>query len=306
MTLDHDLEREFGLPFLAYVCAANEAVILERLRTGRSLNESVEGVLDRLRLLAETPTPITAGWGPTRWRVYEKLREITAGETEFQRLRRACGGSIECPSSQDSLINTLLRIALDVYPLLLVPRGEPAYPMTWDLPTQLHLAQAAHEHRDAVAFEAATVADADLRRLFPKHDAVNGRCGAIDLSTGASRDIFLKFFSSAIIELAWWECRLDLAAIPTAEQLLSHVPMVIDNIRDLARGNSVPTIARIGFNGIALHRWTQMQTSVGTLRAETDDDGWYIPGPARRPALATSAMPPSIQPRTTVRSLVEH
>ena len=291
MISDGDLEREFGLPFLAYVCAYDEAMIRERLHTGKPLDQPREAALDRLRALAEIPTPIPSGWGPTRWRVKEALREIKAGETEFQQLRRACGGSIDIPNSKDSLTNTLLRIALDVYPLLLVPRGELAFPMSWDLPTQLHLPEAAHEHCDAAAFEAATMADVDLRRLFPKDDAVNGRCGTFVSSTGGSRDIFLKFFSSAIVELAWWERRLDLAGIPTPEQLLAHVPTVIANVQALARGESVRVAARVGFNGIALHRWTHIETSVGTLRAETEGDAWYIPGPAKPPALETGAIP---------------
>lgn len=291
MTSDGELERDFGIPFLAYICGCDEATIRERLHIGKSLDQPAEAALDRLRALAETPTPIPPGWGPTRWRVKDALREINGGQTEFQQLRMACGGRIEVPTHADSLTNTLLRIALDVYPLLLVPRGEPAYPMSWDLPTQLHLGEATHEHRDAASFEEAVMADVDLRRFFPKKDAVNGRCATIVPSTGGTREIFLKFFSSAIIELAWSEQRLTLERTPTPEELFAHVPAVIDKLQAYARGESVPIAARIGFSGIALHRWTPIGTSVGTLRAETDGDAWYIPGPARRPALETPPMP---------------
>lgn len=294
MTSDSDLVREFGLPFLAYVCARDPAVLGERLRTGRTLEQPVEAALDRMRALAEEPTPVPAGWGPTRWRVKEALRDLKDGRTEFQELRRTCGGEIDSSVDKDPLVSTILEIARGVYPLLLVPRGEPAYPFTWDMPSQLHLGEAAQEHRDAAAFESATLADPDLRRLFPKDDAVNGRCGAIALSTGASRDIYLKFFSAAVIELAWWEARLDLVGLPTTRQLLTRMPLVIDNLRTLARGQSIAVAARVGFSGTALHRWTHIVTRVGTLRAETAGDVWYIPGPARRPAFETSAKPPDL------------
>jgi Apea-like HEPN len=290
MISDVDLEREFGVPFLAYVSARDEVTIRERLHTGALLDGPAEAVLERLRALAATPTPVSSGWGPTGWLVKEALRESRGGQTEFQELRTACGGSVDVPTSPDSLTNILLRITLDVYPLLLVPRGEQAYPGPWGLPAQLYLHEAVRDHRDATTFETAALADVDLRRLFPRNDPANGRCGTIVPSTGGSRDIFLKFLSSAIIELTWWEQRLGLGKAPTPEELYAHVPVATDKLRALARGESIQVNARVGFNGAALHRQTPIATTLGTLRAETDADAWYIPGPARRPALEPPPM----------------
>src|SRR5450830_371483 len=174
----------YGLRLLAYLCAADEQAIRNRLEGSASLTPAAENVLigSLVPIAQQAAAQLAAQPGLPRNYSLQVLGSATAdGSTSIgNALRLASGGniSIELLSSgaDDSVKVALTRMAIDSYPLLLAPT-DLYRSMPW-------VSVSLYQHPLRQELQAAVHSDAALARLFTEDDPGGGRQGYLQTSLG--------------------------------------------------------------------------------------------------------------------------
>lgn len=174
--LDAQIVALLGQRFLAYICAASEEAIAERIAGRKRLAPKQEVALSHVAQFAhqlmnsrnlmqvgdvqvpEAPADVLSR---LCIRFQGQKTAISTG------LRRRAGGSVVDFSSEDGLLRPVLEMAQDYYPALLLPREHSPFDRS-PFPIPLGLATLAAPGNAAVA--AAVAEDESLRKLFPQGD----------------------------------------------------------------------------------------------------------------------------------------
>lgn len=159
-------------------------------------------------------------------------------------VRELAGGSLpEAPSESKHLDHLLAKLAIDMYPALLLK--EPSTP--FGFPPSLSL----YQYPDDKAFQTAIREDATLGVLFGKDDPSTGPSGSTLRSTGQGSGHQLWTFSSTLINAGWRLAR-SRSITPSAQELVTSTLESLDLVRAAVSGKDATVPARVGLTGVLL------------------------------------------------------
>lgn len=250
-----------GAEFVAYVCAAPVAHITLRIENTAALLSGAQEMvfqetLRAARLLAARRRPMMFNDLPA----LEPLSEAFARFGQFipehgmsiaNALRVQAGGTLEDTQGGDELQRSVARLALDWFPVLLIP--EEKDPRLAGMPFALRMGAFAWEHAGVTDFiEALDRPEEPLRALFTS--------GHIDRATtsrqlmsnsGRGGNIQLGTLVSTLLSNA--EMRVRSHGRLELKRFLADVRTQIDELRQLSAGGPVrvPTVVGLGTAQVA-------------------------------------------------------
>jgi len=260
----NQLERLLGVDFISYCTATTKEDVLARLRAEKPLPPGAESALARLADLCNEAVQHSA----TRQIPTDLLWDFFAGFDADENLslanaiRRQAGGQILEPQHPDALIQALQRIAVNVYPLLLIP---PSGVMPWPhvpFPMSLGSYPMAQVAVDAI------LRDADLSRLHPQFKPQDEGQDEDDPARAMSGWAVHRTIESVII-FVFNKAKLQLLAMPSAEHLCQGIPESVATAKKLIQGKSVSLPIAIGLSNIKLPPGVTIESKLGRLSEYT-------------------------------------
>jgi hypothetical protein len=266
----------FGEDFLRYVLAQDDLNLAD-LVVSRKQGKVLRELMDlALQMQAQ----------PTAARQVGLLNAVLSFTDDRQTTlangwRRQCGGEVITPAgTSDQVLASLLALARDVYPALLLSRPEDGVG-TSDLaisgPIFLHPAWSEFCH--------AILRDQILQTLFPSRRNTNASepdrslreiRSVLTLSMGRTSTLQLALFADILLSGAYR--RYLLSAAPHTHELYgSYVDGILNEARSLAarRETNVPLI--YGISNIAMPNNTRLEVPWGILRSPTPNDRLFVP-----------------------------
>jgi len=256
----------FGMPLLAHLCATDEETVVARLEAKSELPPAAEGIfVDQLVPLAQfVAAQLASSPGlPIASALDVLVRPATGGQSSIGvALRRAAGGSVPdelvAAVADDQIKAAVSRMALDAFPLLLVPAD-----LHWAPPIV-----SLHHHPQRKALQGALEADPELSGMFTKEDPGLGRRGYISTTLGASFSIQDVMFGEMMIASAWDTVKMT-SKIPSQEDLLKRIQHNVDVLRLASTGKNASIPAHLVFTGFTTSENREITTPWGRLRPLT-------------------------------------
>jgi hypothetical protein len=259
------LVETYGLRLLAYLCGADEELMLSRLKGTVRLSDAAEAVMgsDLVGLAKHVAGQLASeGNLPKRFALEFLGRPAGDGLHSLGTLLRLrAGGRLDwsVDAGGDPVVSALWSLAIDAFPVLLVP-PDPG----WRTPL-LSL----YQHPARRQLQAAVQEDGDLRRLFTADDPGIGRKGFVYSSLGRGGGLQDVMFGETIIGSAW-----DLLSMtrrnPGLSDLLQQVGDNLSALRVAVRGGQATVPARIVFTGFTTQEGRSIRTPWGVLRPLED------------------------------------
>jgi hypothetical protein len=269
----------YGDTFLRYVLAADSAAELSSLALAHEQQE----VCAVLRQLAMTAPTDPHGMGRLSQLSNLGRWQAETGSSIANALRVHAGGALpDVPESDDLLVASLLRIARDIWPTLLLPpptRGPATFWMS--MPVGIF------DHPATLDAAKAFLGDARLRRLFPgapTGSALDGldRNGLFTLGSAYWISTSGRGGTQQLIGLLGGlitNSRLTAlaeAGDDTWEGLTRTIPQVISVLRKLAAGKVVNVVRLVGFRGLEIPEDVIISLPHGRLRAPRPQDRSFL------------------------------
>lgn len=251
----------YGLRLLAFLCAADEDLMLARLDGSAALTDAAEVVLTGpLVVLAQRVAAESVAQPnlPKRFALEFLGRPVQDGEHSLGVLLRREAGGREVPQPAvvgDPVKSAMRRLAVDAFPVMLAPTDS-----NWRAPL-LSL----YQHPARTELQAAVEADEALRGLFTDEDPGLGRRGYLYTSLGRGGSFQDVMFGEMIIASAWDSLSMTRPS-PVLVDLLEQVDVNVDSLRSAVRGKQVSLPSRIVFTGFMAEDSRTIATPWGVLR----------------------------------------
>lgn len=262
----------YGVEFLRYVLFLDDLdASLDSLSTGQ------QATLESLRLIAQPGVEPPGGYAPIQIDVAYRLGTYLQDRqmTVCSALRMQSGGVLTEFDEIDELLRSLLVIAQDSWPILLLPRPD-------DLP--LHFANGishvTHNHPAAARVAELMLADQQLKLLFPQDTSVIDVADFGQRASVASHIIYSSGRGSGLQLILLPEFILMNARyreiLTSGSDAISFyfdcVKKVLTEVRQLARGKEVNVPLVIGLSGMDVADDIRLETSFGSIRKFRERD----------------------------------
>jgi hypothetical protein len=187
-------------------------------------------------------------------------------ESPVQQWLRRAGRTVAPSPTSDPVLAELRALAVDLYPLLLMPRGE--------LPFG-HTGGAAYQHPRHKALVEVLRADPAISRLVPG-PTEKGALVMVYRSTGSGSSVQVEMLGETLVNAGWDRLRArgvrDLAALEAA------IDEVVATLRSAAAGRPATCPALLAFAGLTLpHGVDEVVLPFGRLRRAREADRWLFP-----------------------------
>ncbi|MFC8586055.1 hypothetical protein ACFUGD_16105 [Streptomyces sp. NPDC057217] len=249
------LEDFFGASFISYILGQDDVAMSSDSRV------FPPGALELLDGICVS----TAYQEPhVRWMnvAANVMRYIGDQEMSLANYMRQLGGGdlARAEETTDSLLNSLLRVACEIYPAFLVKRPH-AEPLMGNLACGSEFLA----HSEGLAFTVALLDDQDTSALFPDRESLAGKAPAeqsreiIDVqsyavTSGVGLQILrLHSFGEHILNSAFHRMVTANEGV-SREGFLREVSRVLDDIRKLGRGESIDVAVVVGLAQLAIDR----------------------------------------------------
>jgi len=266
-----DVVRVLGQEFVRYVLGLNGD---SDLPNETSLTTEQQQIIAQLRdILAQLQLPLDES--RSSFVLYSALARFGSIAPGTQRsianiLRSHAGGTLEeIPETQDSFERHILALAIETYPVYLLPRPKQGSPTFWSSATL-----ATYEHPSGIEAMRDLLRDGDLRRLFPEApnaEAINSFTDAVDinawwtLSSGRGGTYQAIMLVNLILNHAY--ASLITSRSPTPAQYIEFVQRAIYDVRALARGEVVEVPQLVGLFNLQLDDGITVPVTNGLFRA---------------------------------------
>lgn len=245
------IESTLGLDFVSYCVASTEEDLSARFRGEKLFSTPAEQVLIALadlslrvvRQAAAQKVPTDLLWDLLA------VRDADNKMTPVQATRRGVGGLVLEPSHENKLVEALQRIAVQVFPILLIPPSD-------DFPRfHTSLTRPLMSYPETPRAVQAISEDVDLRRLclLPQD---KDQIPQEFLAHGLIENIIIYAFSKVI---------LDLQAMPSLEQFCAEIPNSVSTTKSLVQGKSVSLPVLVGLGNVKLPSGTVIESKAGRL-----------------------------------------
>lgn len=269
------LEQRLGSGLLRYLLNVDPVTPLDNIQFSDSQRLAINVVMQRL--------------GPPSWEMDELGGSLqVSGLSEYVKsegasvvniVRTLSGGAVEVPQPhEDPLINALLQLAADVWPIYLAKPSRVSPATFWmSSPVGVY----AHPATDRATEE--FVKDVDLMRLFPYPAegedlaaergifaevarrisliVCNGQGGSLGLAS-----VLTGLVSAAAFRLMMTGEELNLA------EMAPHLVCAVADLRELARGNEVNVPALVGLAGVVVGCDKPLVLPSGRVRRASEVD----------------------------------
>jgi hypothetical protein len=271
-----------GESFLAYICAASEEAIAERVAGRKELAPRQEAVLSDIIGLSHQLMNSRNLMQVGNVQVPEAPADVLSRlcirfqgqENAFSTgLRGRAGGSVVDFSSEDDLLRPVLEMAQDYYPALLLPREHSPFDRS-PFPIPLGLATLAAPGNAAVA--AAIAEDEALRELFPKGDIeLDSYSRQFMARSGRGSSAHASFLATTFLinaePQAWRAGKLS------RQSYLRAVRDEVEGARRLAVGQETTVRVSVGLAPADLPDDWRLTTPWGILRAPNSWERRWAP-----------------------------
>jgi len=228
----------------------------EVISTLSQLRQAIPGELDDANA-----KEIVRGW----------LMQPGAGGLPAKVMHEHTVGKAEPPPATDKLESSLLALAMDVYPALLL--SPDAAPMAFR-DVSFHVSSLAHRHPQARAFFAAAVQDPVLKNIFAIEYGGSGRVAMVYQNTGNGGSLQLWLLPERILMNAWRHLQ-DTNPSPTEFAL--EAGKCLRLVQDVLAGKTREIALTVAFTGVLLPPGSRLELSHGTIRPVTEADRRLAP-----------------------------
>lgn len=271
------LREALGERFLCYALALTEESLIEWVSSGSSdrLEPRQRNALEYLDLILSTfPSETLENEYQRHFQLSDVLGRFVPDQdcTIAVAIRSIASGgdSRQRDPSGDLVLDNLVRLASDLYPLLLLPRPEQYISVV--------PGAAAFSHPARAEFEKAVLADSELATLFRHHSTEGGHVGYVFSSTGHGGSTQLWMLSSQLVASSWVLASASSPSDPpTVEDLLDSVRLSLSTLRKAVLGQRCLIPVRIGFAGVVLSNDDAIQLPWGRIRSRSTGDETLIP-----------------------------
>jgi hypothetical protein len=266
----------FGEPFLSYVLAQDEL----------QLDQSLLPFEQRKALRELTALALQVQTQPVVARQIALVNTITAyvpesATTAANVWRQSCGGDLPSAERTDGVLASLLALALDTYPALLLPRPES------DISgARTGISGPVLSHPTSAAFCRGVLTDPQLRTLFPsamglEPDKLTSAdfltiSSALTLSLGRSAILQLSLLPDTLLASAHLRSFLSPAPL-SATGYIGYVEEVFQELRSLAGGRRANIPVIYGLSNTEIPPDTALNVPWGILRSPRKRDAPLLP-----------------------------
>lgn len=213
--------------------------------------------------------------------ISETGRTIAAG------LRVAVTDEPNLPELEDNLESLIRDLAIDIYPLYLLP-PDPSLATAWRFAPRAnpHASGVSFRHPKTKAFCDAALEVPPFKDLFELVNESIGYAATTFRNTGSGSTLQLAMMPGTVLDGAW-------TRLPEgSESLDDFIEAAIADFRlarDLLRGKTRSTKAILAFTGVMLPDGSQLNFSDSIVRATTDADRQFAPDSLKSQLTGTDA-----------------
>lgn len=248
-----------GIEFLSYCTNTGKAELIDFFEGRSKLSAKANVALDKLRDVCseilkhsvEHNTPVDLLWD------IFSVRQNDESVALVNSIRLDAGGTIIVSDTQSDLFRELQSVALDLYPLFLIPPSG-RYPFERVSVTRSLLSYPSIENLIELIS-----ADVDVQNLYPQPRPPD----EATKSNRAARIIMshVPNLIEAIINYAYYSAALNLARVPSAEEYCEEIIKAFRVARTMAKGWRVSLPVSIGLANLKLPPGSIIESTVGRL-----------------------------------------
>lgn len=188
------------------------------------------------------------------------------GESLIQQWLRRVGRTVTPSPTADAVLAELRALAVDLYPVLLMPDGEVPFS---------HASAAAFNHPRRAPLVEALRADPTISRLVPEQQQP-GTLAMVYRSTGSGSSVQVEMLGQMLVEAAWH--RLRARGEHALDALEPALDEVVATVRAAAAGKPTSIPAMLAFAGLTLPDGVdEVALPFGRLRRASGADRWLYP-----------------------------
>jgi hypothetical protein len=263
------VEEAVGKRLLAYILNCEEDTLPALCSCDTTLSERQRAVVD---LLVEFQTRFPTGLDELNIKLTVE-RYLTQASADGKTLAALLHGHVTedmstegIPTGQDDLERALIALAVDTYPLLLLPPN-PALPSVAHKHGP-HIAGLLFNHPQQVVFGEAILRDAVLGNIYASQGESSGHIITVPRGTDEHNQQLL-LVSDMILRAAW---RKFEAQELTLANFVAVALEELNILRAVHAGERQSAAARIAFTGVLLPPGRELRLAEGTVRAVNEQD----------------------------------
>ena len=249
-----------GPELIAHACdiGHEQAQMLTSLdsRDYSELNEPREARVSAFNELVSAAKNVLTG-ATNPWTALTDLVKPTAEESLVNQLRESVGGEFPTVDSNDPVTAPLLGIAIDVFPIFLIPRVD----FVSD--------EIIQDHASHSRFLKQLQNDEKLQKLFR-----GGEATYVYNNVGSAGILPRERLAAKLINGAWWYCCLQ--GRMTLEDLLRRLADLVNKLRDLVTGKPIDEVCQVTMFSVELPPDTRLETPWGILRSHRSSDEMFL------------------------------
>jgi hypothetical protein len=249
------VESTLDVDFVSYCTASSKEDVSARFRGERVLSAQAEIALSALAdlsaqvvgLALERKIPADILWDVVI--TFNAERQMTAANA----LRADAGGQVPQPENEDSLVEKIQQIAVNVFPIFLIP------PATLRSMFGISLTRSLMSYPERSLAAEAILNDPDLAKLIPRLGDADG------IVDGMFNDLICDGLIESIIGYAFSILLLDLQALPSVDDLCREIPNSVATARALLRGERVSVPSLIGLANVRIPEGAVIESAAGRI-----------------------------------------
>jgi Apea-like HEPN len=264
------VESTLGLDLVSYCTASSKEDVSARFKGEKLLSAPAETVLTALanlcaevvRLALERNIPTDMLWDFLI--VFDAEKKTTLANA----LRREAGGQVPQPKNEDRLVEKLQQIAVNIFPVLLIPPA--SHPAAFGI----SMTRPLMSYPETPLTTEAILSDPDLTKMIPRPDGVN-----------EADNHFNSLMSRSLIEnvigYAFNMLILDLRTLPSVDDLCREIPNSVAIAKALLKGKRVTVPFLIGLANVKLPAGAVIESAAGRLSEYLSVYDRWSPGQLR-------------------------
>jgi hypothetical protein len=272
------IESVLGIDFCSYCTASSKEELAARFKGEGQLSPTAE---EALQLLSEACSEAVAMSAKQKVPVDLLLDFFGITQTGHELplangIRKSAGGELYEPSDADPLAESLQRLAVNVFPLYLIPpTGDLFMPV-------ISLIRPLMSSPISSAAVEAILNDEDLKRLPMGVDLIEGGDSLGDETRRLLRDARVHQVIEVILTYAFNSAIIFSLKIPTVEDFCREVRHAILTAKKLIQGHRVLLPVAIGLANVRLPDATVIDSEVGRIAEYSYIYDRWIPGHLRK------------------------
>lgn len=272
-----DFVRQLGHRVVAYTLNISNAQARELLNGTIRLDDKRQNIFEAyIQMCVDLRARNTNSHDPQYSLVHSLSYQIQNERHVFSLWREELGGVYPKLDQTDRLKYALSNLALHTYPILLLHPASPFPPYIGNFTTFPQSPGIAKSYNDLIQ---EISGDVSLGKIFSPIDQARRDTVTYFSNAGRGGSILLRTFPETIVIKTYEACQLENRV--SMEDYVSMLSKSVDLYRAIAEGKSVDVPVYIGFHNIGFMDITELDTSLGTLKAYSEGVYDLLPSECR-------------------------